>query len=164
MTEERYPIVFIGAGPGDPELITVKGQRVLSAADRIIYAGSLVPEALLTWAKPEAEIFNSASMDLKQIVDSMAERRKFSGAQLTSVENTGVLLASGLIAGEALMGLIIAIFAVGNIFLYDLFSFFERPPFWISAIVLVLIAWVLVQLPIWNAGKTASAASPGSKE
>ena len=73
MTEERYPIIFIGAGPGDPDLITVKGQRALSAADRIIYAGSLVPEALLKWAKPDAEIFNSASMDLDEIVDAMAD-------------------------------------------------------------------------------------------
>jgi hypothetical protein len=98
------------------------------------------------------------------MVDSVAEKRKFSGSQLTSVENTGVLLASGLIAGEALMGLIIAIFAVGNIFLYDLFSFFERPPFWISAIVLAIIAWVLVQIPIWNAGKSGSAVSTGTAD
>jgi putative OPT family oligopeptide transporter len=99
---------------------------------------------------------------IKGMVDSVAEKRKLSGAQLTTVENTGVLLASGLIAGEALMGLIIAMFAVGNIFLYDLFSFFKHPPFWISAIVLVIIAWVLVQIPVWNAGKSDSTVSPGS--
>jgi OPT family oligopeptide transporter len=99
---------------------------------------------------------------IKGMVDSVAEKRKFSGSQITNVENIGVLLASGLIAGEALMGLIIAIFAVGNIFLYDIFSFFKHPPFWISAIVLILIAWVLVQIPIWNAGKSDSKVSPGS--
>jgi hypothetical protein len=99
---------------------------------------------------------------IKGMVDSVAEKRKFSGSQLTNVENIGVLLASGLIAGEALMGLIIAIFAVGNIFLYDVFSFFKHPPFWISAIVLMLIAWVLVQIPIWFAGKPDSTATPGS--
>jgi hypothetical protein len=41
------PVLFVGAGPGDPELITVKGQRALMAADVVIYAGSLVPERLL---------------------------------------------------------------------------------------------------------------------
>ena len=99
---------------------------------------------------------------IKGMVDARAEKHKFSGAQLISVENTGVLLASGLIAGEALMGLIIAIFAVGNIFLYDIFSFFTHPPFWISAIVLMIIAWVLVQIPLWNARKADSAVTPGS--
>jgi len=73
MTAKRYPIIFVGAGPGDPDLITVKGQKALNEADRIIYAGSLVPEALLKWADSKAEIFNSASMDLKEIVDSMVE-------------------------------------------------------------------------------------------
>ena len=62
---------------------------------------------------------------LKGVVDTISEKRQFSIAQRTNTENTGVLLASGLIAGEALMGLIIAIFAVGNIFLYDIFSFFQ---------------------------------------
>ena len=73
MSREDHPVIFVGAGPGDPDLITVKGQRALNEADRIIYAGSLVPEALLKWANSKAEIFNSASMDLKEIVDSMVE-------------------------------------------------------------------------------------------
>jgi putative OPT family oligopeptide transporter len=99
---------------------------------------------------------------IKGMVDSVAEKRKFSPAQRTTTENTGVLLASGLIAGEALMGLVIAIFAVGNIFLYDIFSFFSHPPFWIAAIVLVLIAWVLVQIPVRNAGRADAPVPPGS--
>ena len=73
MSRKEHPVIFVGAGPGDPDLITVKGQRAINEADRIIYAGSLVPEALLKWADPEAEIFNSASMDLKEIVDSLVE-------------------------------------------------------------------------------------------
>lgn len=88
----------------------------------------------------------------KGAVDSVTEKRQFNPTQLTHVENTGVLLASGLIAGEALMGLIIAIFAVGNIFLYDIFSFFQHPPFWISAIVLALIGWILISIPLRKAG------------
>ena len=45
-------VYFIGAGPGDPDLITVKGKRVIEEADRIIYAGSLVNPQILEGAKP----------------------------------------------------------------------------------------------------------------
>jgi putative OPT family oligopeptide transporter len=56
---------------------------------------------------------------IKGAVDIFSDRRKHNAAQKVRVENTGVLLASGLIAGEALMGLVIAIFAAFNIFLYN---------------------------------------------
>jgi len=59
---------FVGAGPGDPELITVKGQRLLAAADTVIYAGSLVNPALLDLAKPGAVVMNSAAMTLGEVV------------------------------------------------------------------------------------------------
>jgi precorrin-4/cobalt-precorrin-4 C11-methyltransferase len=59
---------FVGAGPGDPELITVKGQRLIAAADTIIYAGSLVNPALLGLAKPGAAVMNSAAMTLAEVV------------------------------------------------------------------------------------------------
>lgn len=62
----KHPIRFVGAGPGDPELITVKGRRLLEEADRIIYAGSLVPEALLEGRKPGCRTFNSASLTLEE--------------------------------------------------------------------------------------------------
>ena len=67
----NYPVLFTGAGPGDPELITVKGQRALQNADLVIYAGSLVPAALLKWTKPEATTINSASMHLEEIIKTM---------------------------------------------------------------------------------------------
>ena len=57
-------VFIVGAGPGDPELITVKGQKLLQTADVIIYAGSLVNPALLALAKQGAKIYNSASMTL----------------------------------------------------------------------------------------------------
>ncbi|MDR3565052.1 MAG: precorrin-4 C(11)-methyltransferase [Negativicutes bacterium] len=62
------PVYFVGAGPGDPELITVKGQRLLEKADTIIYAGSLVNPALLACAKPQTEILNSATMTLAEVI------------------------------------------------------------------------------------------------
>lgn len=70
-TGSRHPIRFVGAGPGDPELITVKGQKALAGADLVIYAGSLVPEALLTWCRPDVTALNSAGMVLEQIVLEM---------------------------------------------------------------------------------------------
>jgi len=69
---ERHPILFVGAGPGDPELITVKGQMALAAADLVVYAGSLVPEALLRWARPGTAAIDSAPLDLESIVAQMA--------------------------------------------------------------------------------------------
>ena len=64
-------IYFIGAGPGDPELITVKGKRLIDEADIIIYAGSLVNPQVLSGARPEAEIYNSATMNLEEVLDVM---------------------------------------------------------------------------------------------
>lgn len=60
-------VYFIGAGPGDPELITIKGRKLLDNADVVIYAGSLVNPALLDGLK--AEIYNSASMTLDETTE-----------------------------------------------------------------------------------------------
>lgn len=62
----QHPVCFVGAGPGDPDLITVKGKRLLVEADRIVYAGSLVPRALLDDCRPDARIHDSAPLDLSQ--------------------------------------------------------------------------------------------------
>jgi OPT family oligopeptide transporter len=99
---------------------------------------------------------------IRGAVDIFAEKRKFNAAQRIRVENTGVLLASGLIAGEALMGLLIAIFAVMNIFLYDYFVFFKTPTFYISFVILAIIAYVLIQIPLKNAGKPDEPAPPSA--
>ncbi|MPW26286.1 precorrin-4 C(11)-methyltransferase [Alkalibaculum sp. M08DMB] len=61
-------VYFIGAGPGDPELITLKGKRLIEISDVIIYAGSLVNPEVLTYCKEGAKIFNSASMDLDEVL------------------------------------------------------------------------------------------------
>ena len=63
------PIYFVGAGPGDVELITVKGRRLLDAADCIVYAGSLVNRKLLQGC--DATLHDSAAMDLDEIIEVM---------------------------------------------------------------------------------------------
>ena len=69
-------VYFVGAGPGDPELITVKGQRLIAQADTIIYAGSLVNPALLENAKPQAVIMSSATMTLDEVINETAQAVK----------------------------------------------------------------------------------------
>ena len=64
-------IHFVGAGPGAADLITVRGQKLLEAADVIIYAGSLVNPALLDAAKKGCEIYNSAYMTLDEVLAVM---------------------------------------------------------------------------------------------
>jgi len=66
-------VYFIGAGPGDPELLTLKGHRVIGEADIIIFAGSLVNPEVIAHRKPDARVYNSAGMNLKEITDLMIE-------------------------------------------------------------------------------------------
>jgi precorrin-4/cobalt-precorrin-4 C11-methyltransferase len=66
-------IHFIGAGPGDPELLTIKGKRLIDEADVIIYAGSLVNPDVLRGSKPSAVIRDSAYMDLDEVIKIMKE-------------------------------------------------------------------------------------------
>ena len=96
---------------------------------------------------------------IKGIVEKINEARKFNDYQKARIENVGVLLASGLIAGEALMGLIFAAFAAFNIFMP---SILENSPFILSLLVLIVIGWVLVNYPIKNAGDPNEPASPAS--
>ena len=62
---------FVGAGPGAPDLITVRGKKYLEEADVIIYAGSLVNPQLLAYAKESCQIYNSAKMTLEEVIDVM---------------------------------------------------------------------------------------------
>lgn len=63
---------FIGAGPGDPDLITVKGRRLIEAAPVVLYAGSLVPRALVDCARADARVIDTAPLHLDEIVAEMA--------------------------------------------------------------------------------------------
>ncbi len=66
MEDKRSHIYFIGAGPGDPELITIKGQRYIKEADLVLYAGSLVPKESVACAKENAKVVDSSSMTLEE--------------------------------------------------------------------------------------------------
>lgn len=64
-------IEIVGAGPGDPELVSVRGKRLLETADLILYAGSLVPRELTEYAKPGATVRSSAGMTLEEQFETM---------------------------------------------------------------------------------------------
>ena len=66
-------VYFVGAGPGDPDLMTVKSRDILSRAGLVIYAGSLVNPEVLKFAKPGASLHDSAKMELSSIVELMRE-------------------------------------------------------------------------------------------
>jgi putative OPT family oligopeptide transporter len=94
---------------------------------------------------------------IKGIVEKVNAKKNFNDAQKSRVENNGVLLAAGLIAGEALVGLFFAGLAFGEI---KLFAFFAEPSFLVSLVVFAVIAWLLIQIPVKNAGKPDDPAPP----
>lgn len=66
-------IYFVGAGPGDKELITLKGYKLLSKAEIVIYAGSLVNPELLDYCRKDCLLYDSATMSLEEIIEVMSE-------------------------------------------------------------------------------------------
>lgn len=66
-------VIFVGAGPGDPELITLKGSKALEQADRVIYAGSLVNPALLKLCRSEIPCHDSAHLTLEEVMALISE-------------------------------------------------------------------------------------------
>ncbi|MGG0480908.1 precorrin-4 C(11)-methyltransferase [Priestia megaterium] len=69
-------LYIIGAGPGDPDLITVKGLKLLQQADVVLYADSLVSQELVAKSKPGAEVLKTAGMHLEEMVGTMLERMR----------------------------------------------------------------------------------------
>lgn len=67
---------IVGAGPGAPDLITLRGAELLKSADVVIYAGSLVNPALLELCRPDCEIHNSAKMTLENVVEVIAQAER----------------------------------------------------------------------------------------
>jgi precorrin-4/cobalt-precorrin-4 C11-methyltransferase len=75
MLKTSMPQVYIiGVGPGDPDLLTVKGQRIIATADTILYADSLIPDRLLEHAREDAEIIKTSDRTLEQIIDIICSR------------------------------------------------------------------------------------------
>ena len=68
-------VYIIGAGPGDPELITVKGAALIARCPVVLYTGSLVPEAVIARARPDARVLDSSGMTLDEIVDVLVAAR-----------------------------------------------------------------------------------------
>jgi putative OPT family oligopeptide transporter len=102
---------------------------------------------------------------IKGIVDKISAKKEFNDAQKARVENTGILLAAGLIGGEALIGLLFAGLAIAELgyetWFTALFSFLPFD-FSISLLVFVLIGWILVRIPVNNAGKADEPAPPSA--
>jgi precorrin-4/cobalt-precorrin-4 C11-methyltransferase len=72
MSPENPPMVhFIGAGPGDPELITVRAKRLIETCPVVLYAGSLVPKEVVALAHPKARVIDTAPLHLDEIVAEM---------------------------------------------------------------------------------------------
>ncbi|HEX2407750.1 MAG TPA: SAM-dependent methyltransferase, partial [Nitrososphaeraceae archaeon] len=64
---ENNTVYFVGSGPGDPELITVKAKKLLENADLVIYSGSLLNPEILKYAKKEAKLYDAALLNRDQI-------------------------------------------------------------------------------------------------
>jgi putative OPT family oligopeptide transporter len=96
---------------------------------------------------------------IRWLTDSMAAKRGYNHAQRARVENVGILAASGMIAGEALMGLVTAFFAWREI---PLPSLMANPSFLLGGVVMVLIAATLILVPLKNAGRPEDPAPPSA--
>ena len=71
MTGGENPVVFVGAGPGDPDLITVAGRKAIEAADLIVTAGSLVNPEIMAFRKASCEVVDSAPLNLEEITEHL---------------------------------------------------------------------------------------------
>ena len=102
---------------------------------------------------------------IRGIVNWIGKGRNHNAAQKARVENNGILIAAGLIAGEALIGLLFAALAFGNVhyatFLTSHFAFLPLG-FWFALLLLLFLGWSLVQVPLWNAGKPDDPAPPSA--
>jgi len=96
---------------------------------------------------------------IKGLFTNMSKKRNLNEAQNIRSENVGVLIASGLIAGEALMGLVFAVFAAFGKFPTALFT---KPSYLVGLVILALITWGMIILPLRNAGRADEPAPPAA--
>lgn len=71
MSTTKYPVMIVGAGPGAPDLITLRGQVCLQTADVVFYTGSLVPEEMLSWCQPHATLIDTRSHVLETLLEDI---------------------------------------------------------------------------------------------
>jgi putative OPT family oligopeptide transporter len=99
---------------------------------------------------------------IRWLMDTARDRRNFNEAQKARIENAAILIASGLIAGEALMGMVKAGFAIADKPLSSIFSFFRTPPTVAGLIVLALLALLMIRWPLAKAGDPNEPAPPAA--
>lgn len=170
-----------GIGFGDPKLSAPQAGLMAALASGIV--GGDMPWALIVVGimlgiamiliKVKSPMLVSVGMYLplettsaifvggcvRWLTDRMAERRGFNVAQRTRVENVGILAASGMIAGEALVGLITATFAWLR---KPLPVIFHTPSYLVGVLVMALIAFILIRVPLNNAGRADEPAPPAA--
>ncbi len=143
--EMAWPLVVAGAFLGvmlilirvkSPMLVAI-GMYLPFATTAAIFAGGLI----------------------RWVTDSRSRAAGNNEAQRTRVENTGILIASGLIAGEALTGLLFAYFKFKDIPIY---AFFKDPSYLAGFIVLLLLAFLMIRVPLQNAGRPEDPAPPAA--
>jgi hypothetical protein len=93
----------------------------------------------------------------KWLMDTLRDRGNYNEAQRARIENIGILCASGMIAGEALVGLVIATF---RYFERPVPHIFEQPSFAVGAVVMAIILFILVRTPLANPGRPDEPAPP----
>jgi uncharacterized oligopeptide transporter (OPT) family protein len=98
---------------------------------------------------------------IRWLADTLAAKRGYNEAQMARFGNVGVLIASGLIAGEALMGLVTSGLTLANVNLGTLLGI-EHPSYLLGVAVIGLITWLLVKIPLSNAGDPNEPAPPAA--
>lgn len=73
---QKNTVYFVGSGPGDPELITIKAKKLVEIADVIIYSGSLLNPSILEYAKKEASLYDAAKLDRNEIYGILRDSTK----------------------------------------------------------------------------------------
>lgn len=102
MPEPLFPrggVAFVGAGPGDPDLLTVKAARIIGQADLVLYAGSLVSPDIVALARPAARVVDSAPLDLDQTHALLVDTVRAGG--LAARVHTGDPALYGAVAEQA---------------------------------------------------------------
>jgi precorrin-4/cobalt-precorrin-4 C11-methyltransferase len=92
---KKVQVYFIGAGPGDPDLLTIKAQRLITQADVLVYADSLIPAEMLQGRKPSAEVIATSSKTLEEIVPLMIDRVR-SGKMVVRLHSGDLTLYSAI--------------------------------------------------------------------